>query len=167
MTIGRLPKGIARRSGLKNHGCKAGSPRRSAMLVLVTVWIMFIAVYAGSLAWSFRLSSASFDVVIKRGSVGIAYFNPSRSVPLRLGLAKQSMAIILWFEYEEGRMYGYRLKVLLVPLWAFAVVLVGCTIAARPLLRRHRLGHCITCGYDVRSIRSATCPECGNDTHRK
>lgn len=57
------------------------------------------------------------------------------------------------------------LKVISIPLWAPALLLLMPTLLLLGYLRRLRRrvtdGKCLHCGYDLRGIASDRCPECG------
>jgi len=58
-----------------------------------------------------------------------------------------------------------------IPIWPFVAALLACSFCTlRPFLphyrrrQRRRRGLCEHCGYNLRGLTEARCPECGRDT---
>ncbi len=67
-----------------------------------------------------------------------------------------------WADYWEASFAsnGFRCP-FWIPLVLIALPTIGLFILDR---RRHRPGHCATCGYDLTGNSSGKCPECGATT---
>ena len=110
---------------------------------------------------------------------------PQNASPLQVSIAPDSDAARTWRAWRRGVFYavsavlvmgglnGVRVQEhpalriaagALVPLGLPGVVMLAVR-AYRRVRATYRLrrGRCMTCGYSVRTITSAVCPECGRD----
>jgi hypothetical protein len=66
--------------------------------------------------------------------------------------------------FKGAVMQGMTVQIITIPLW-LPLLLTGLIatlllLARRRLYNRRKLGHCLQCGYDLRSSKEK-CPECG------
>jgi hypothetical protein len=85
---------------------------------------------------------------------------------IRRSMRKESEFQWLGFSSTSGKMYGtIKYHFLSIPFWFLllltAVVTALLFRARRRHRLRHKLGHCVQCGYDLRESKD-TCPECGS-----
>jgi hypothetical protein len=83
---------------------------------------------------------------------------------LRRSLKQTSDYHWLGFQSTKGQISSLRFHLIAMPLWC--LILLTATPPAlwffshRRRLKRHKTGHCLSCGYDLRESKD-NCPECG------
>lgn len=70
------------------------------------------------------------------------------------------------FLFRSSTIGAFQVTWLVFPFWASTALLT--LLCATPVVRgpvvrqwRRRRGRCVECGYELRGLRSARCPECG------
>ncbi len=84
---------------------------------------------------------------------------------IRRNMSKESDLQWLGFSSTSGKMFGtIKYHFLSIPFWFLLLLTAIATAllfrARRRLSRRSKLGHCLSCGYDLRESKDK-CPECG------
>lgn len=151
-----------------------------SLLVLLVAAAMWVRSYYwwDSAAWPTGTSNA-LSVSSQFGGINILesyyvphsrYFGFRPERPTKLGMSSfrcdpyrsywrlDTANAILGFYYDYLPTLYRRL---LIPYWAITLVFAVCPIAwVLTCRRRHKVGCCIQCGYDLRATRDQ-CPECG------
>lgn len=120
----------------------------------VTRWYRLDAPLGSLVGWP-RLNTAA-----EYGRLVIVHNTPeAQPFPWRAGRISDAQWVLAFDMYDTDWF------VLLIPFWAPAAVfsLLAAALWWRPLrtAARRRRGACTACGYDLRALPAATCPECG------
>lgn len=146
--------------------------RMSGVLALLTsaAWIAGNVSTPSVGAWCVcaRVSPSQLQVAIANQPVrwsGNRWFFPESSAAvimpgnfLRPTMPEASMTV----GTQAGATMTISLRVVNVPLWQMLLAfLVAGGASWRIAARMFPIGHCSTCGYDLRGLGSGKCPECG------
>jgi hypothetical protein len=141
-------------------------------LVLLTFW------FRSYLPRNWRIDMVRGQMIITFWEV--AYLTSSPIVPdvyhpahidfagpvfLRQDMNKESELHFLGFSSTSGNLFsGMGIHIIIIPFWflllASGIASALLILAQRRLVLRSRLGHCQSCGYDLRHSKK-NCPECG------
>lgn len=139
--LGDVPKAYSGASGVDSSGIAVGIERDESFLVLYRGWIV-------ARRYTIMTSRTAFNEWVSESVQWNSLESAFGGTGDLEGLVRPGVGANVVFA---------------VPLWPFGVVGLGALpwLIARDR-RLSRVGHCLRCGYDVRSLAaSSVCPECG------
>ncbi len=131
-------------------------PAAAAGVVIGVAWVLSLPFNCTITPWghTLNLCNGGLDVVLRTAV-------PANDWSVELNSPLEPMR--WWFQV---RVYTWSPPYIFVrcPLWPF--MLAACGIGAAGFVLRQRLtwGMCPRCGYDLRGVAAARCPECGRET---
>ncbi len=132
------------------------------MVAAATIGVTIVfSIFCAGVKWHKGAGGAEIVVIaLGRGGIDVQYGNDG-------GVLPSSAQIVFAPEMPKLVPQSYRstggLRNLFIPLWMLGSAAAVVTVCLRPFRKRRGAGVCPACGYDVSTLTSGQCPECGGN----
>ena len=132
---------------------RVGHPMyRRLSLVGLYVTVTMLILFLSSMGHQYGYIGETSLIAVAGGALN-AGVNDDSMWPCGCFLSGNS-TLVAWWPFVDGR-------IVVIPLWMPLLVVGIPSVIGWLRSRRHPLGHCPSCGYNLTRNVSGVCPECG------